>query len=376
MSLLSHDASINTQTAQSVEWWLVGTAGGVSNHATVISSETLRVGRRKDMDVCLDSLLVSGYHAKLFRVKDCLFAMDAGSTNGSFLNGTQFAEAIELNNGDCLEFGDASFRVVRRGTNPCGPQSGAFNAMLKTSSLTNALDSIGRKNLAVLLSEGSLAPCYQAIYQLRTGELFGYEFLARSNYPGIETARQLFNQSAKARQDVQFSVFCRQQAYAHCHLNRSDVPVFVNTHPTESLLDLVLPQMQDLREAYPDQGMVLEIHKAAHTEHALIRKLRLELSMINVRLAFDDFGAGQTRIREMVCASADFIKFDPSFFCDLQQISKAQRSFFASILASIQSEGTIMVAQGIETPEMAEICHDIGFDLVQGFYYSHPTVIQ
>lgn len=158
MSLLSHDASINTQTAQSLEWWLVGTAGGVSNHATVISSETLRVGRRKDMDVCLDSLLVSGYHAKLFRVKDCLFAMDAGSTNGSFLNRTQFAEAIELNNGDCLEFGDASFRVVRRGTNPCGPQSGAFNAMLKTSSLTNALDSIGRKNLAVLLSEGSLAP--------------------------------------------------------------------------------------------------------------------------------------------------------------------------------------------------------------------------
>jgi len=175
---------------------------------------------------------------------------------------------------------------------------------------------------------------------------------------------------------VQFSVFCRQQAYAHCHLNRSDVPVFVNTHPTESLLDVVLPQMQDLREAYPDQGMVLEIHKAAHTEHALIRKLRLELSMINVRLAFDDFGAGQTRIREMVCASADFIKFDPSFICDLQQISKAQRSFFASILASIQSEGTIMVAEGIETPEMAEICHDIGFDLVQGFYYSHPTVIQ
>ncbi len=35
-----------------------------------------------------------------------------------------------------------------------------------------------------------------------------------------------------------------------------------------------------------------------------LRELRLQLAMMNVRLVCDDFGAGQTRIREMICALA------------------------------------------------------------------------
>ncbi len=375
MSPASENATLDRITGPSVKWLLIGNAGP-STHSIAISSEIFRVGRRTDMDLCIDSLSVSGYHGELFQVQDFLFFRDVGSTNGSFLNGTRVTRDVELRDGDCLDLGGTSFRVVRRSHDSRVLPPASLSAVLKTNSLLDHVDAIGQRSLARLLSGGSLAPCYQAIFDLRTSELAGYEFLARSTYPGIETAGRLFSQSARTGRDVDLSIFCRQQAFLHSHLTESDVPVFVNTHPAEPLLDGVLPQMRDLRQAYPDRAMVLEIHEAAHTEPGLIRELRRQLASVNIRLAFDDFGAGQTRIREMICASADYIKFDPSLIRDLQQASKERRRFLASILAGINCEGTITVAEGIETAEMAEVCHDVGFDLVQGYLYGRPTILQ
>jgi len=361
-------------TDRLVKWSLVGTENGVSHHAIAINTENFRVGRRQDMDLRIDSLLTSGYHAELYFVNDSLFVRDAGSTNGTFLNGMSITRDVELHHGDCLDLGGTAFRIVRQGDMTRGPQLGAFNAVMKTSSPTNAIDTAGERSLARLLCGGTLAPCYQAIYHLQTNELAGYEFLARGRYPGIETAGQLFTQSAKAGRDVELSVLCRQQAFVHCHLLGADFPIFVNTHPAEPLLEVVLPQMRNLRQAYPDRGMVLEIHESAHTEPGLIRELRKQLSMINVQLGFDDFGAGQNRLREMISASADYIKFDPSLIRDLLQVPKEQRRFFAMILNGIKNEGTITVAEGIETAEMDEVCHELGFDLVQGYLYGRPTM--
>jgi EAL domain-containing protein (putative c-di-GMP-specific phosphodiesterase class I) len=370
----SDNATIDRETDRLIKWSLVSAGNGVSLHSVVISTAVFRVGRRQDMDLRIDSPSVSGFHAELFTVEGSLFVRDVGSTNGTFLNGTQITDDTELSNGDCLDLGGTAFQIVRQGLLARGPQVGAFSAVMKTSSLKNAAETAGERSLARLLCGGTLAPCYQAIYCLQTKVLAGYEFLARGRYPGIESAGQLFTQSAKAGRDVELSVLCRQQAFVHCHLLGADLPIFVNTHPVEPLLDVVLPQMRKLRQAYPDRGMVLEIHESAHTEPGLIRELRKQLATINVQLGFDDFGAGQNRIREMITASADYIKFDPSLIRDLLQVPKEQRRFFAMILNGIKSEGTITVAEGIETAEMDEVCHELEFDLVQGYLYGRPTM--
>ena len=118
MSLASHDATINCAADQSIKWSLVSTANGVSTHSVVVSMETFRVGRRIDMDLCIDSMSVSGFHAEIFQVKDFLFLRDAGSTNGSFLNGIQITREVELRHGDCLDFGGTTFRVLRNSLVP------------------------------------------------------------------------------------------------------------------------------------------------------------------------------------------------------------------------------------------------------------------
>jgi EAL domain-containing protein (putative c-di-GMP-specific phosphodiesterase class I) len=376
MTPRNHIATIDCPNSRQVTWSLIGSASDVLTKSVAINSDTFRIGRRQDMDLCVDSMAVSGFHAELFRVKDFLFVRDVGSTNGTFLNGTEITRDSQLHNGDTLSLGDTSFRVLQHSNDPRMPRLEDFRAVLKTNCFKDTLDAAGQRNFARLLaSGGTLASCYQSIHDLKTRDIAGYEFLARSSDVGIETAGQLFGQASKAGRSVELSVLCRQQAFAHCHLLHSDSSVFVNTHPAEPLMEVVLPQMQTLRDAYPGRGMVLEIHEAATTDPALIRRLRQELAAMNVKLAFDDFGAGQTRIREMISGSADYIKFDPSLIRDLLQASKEQRRFFTSILNGIKDEGTITVAEGVETVEMDELVRELDFDLVQGYLYSRPTIM-
>ncbi len=56
--------------------------------------------------------------------------------------------------------------------------------------------------------------------------------------------------------------------------------------------------------------MTLEIHEAAIASPGQITRLRDVLYDLDMKLAFDDFGAGQTRLLELSEARPDYLKFD------------------------------------------------------------------
>lgn len=357
-----------------VRWSLLGTASpGAAPQSIVVRDAVFRIGRRQEMDLTIDSPVVSGAHAELFQIADNLYVRDSGSTNGTFVNGKRITTETLLFDGAVLEIANISFRVLSHRREPATPAASIF---MKTCFANDALDTLGRRSLAQLLGGGTAAPCFQSIHCLYSGAVRGHEFLARSTYPGIETAGQLFEQARKAGREVELSMFCRTQAMKHSHFIAPDLPIFMNTHPLEPLLDGVVPQMLQLRQQYPNRAIVLEIHEGANTEPGVVRELRQRLAEAGIKLAFDDFGNGQARIRELISASADYIKFDPSLIRELLEVSAEQRRFFASIIRGIQSEGVVTVAEGVETEDMATLCRDMGFDLVQGYLFSRPTILK
>jgi len=153
------------------------------------------------------------------------------------------------------------------------------------------------------------------------------------------------------------------------------LPLFLNTHPNEPMLKSVVPQMRRLRDRVPRRPLVLEIHEGAIMEPGLVRELRAALSEFDVQLAFDDFGAGQARIRELICAPSDYIKFDAALIRDLQEVSGEQLQLFRSIIRGVKEEGAITVAEGVETEAMVDVCAEVGFDLVQGYAMSRPAIM-
>ena len=77
--------------------------------------------------------------------------------------------------------------------------------------------------------------------------------------------------------------------------------LFLNTHPSE-LNSGILESLRRLRELNRQQDLTLEIHETAITDVTQMNELRAALLDLDIKLAYDDFGAGQDRLLELADA--------------------------------------------------------------------------
>ena len=364
-----------TRQLRKCVWTLTGSLERDGTPQTVdISRVPFRIGRRPELELSIFSPVVSGFHAELIESGGVLCLRDVGSTNGTFVNGRRITTDTLLSEGDWIEIGTVHLKVDSR-MEPSGESQPVHGAYQKTSFFDQNASDQASRGLVELIEKRLLQPCFQPIHNVSDRDIHGYEFLARSQVNGVSNPGMMFEAAKNAGREVELSMLCREQAVEHSVCLPSKLPLFLNTHPNEPLLEAVVPQLGRLRKLSPQRPLVLEIHEGAVTEPGLVRELRSALQAIDVRLAFDDFGAGQARIRELICAPSDYIKFDAALIRDLQDVSEDQFQFFKAIISGVGREGVLTVAEGIETPEMIGLCERIGFDLIQGYAMSSPTIM-
>ncbi|HET9097088.1 MAG TPA: FHA domain-containing protein [Candidatus Baltobacteraceae bacterium] len=79
---------------------------------TIAAGTPCALGRTSQADVELDDPEVSRRHARLDLVRGVLYVSDAGSSNGTFLNGKPLGgESIELRPGDDIDVGNTRITV-------------------------------------------------------------------------------------------------------------------------------------------------------------------------------------------------------------------------------------------------------------------------
>ena len=71
------------------------------------------VGRHPECTVSLDEPFVSGEHAELTLRHGRWWVRDLGSTNGTFVNGTEVREPTAVEAEDVVQFGRVKLRLVR-----------------------------------------------------------------------------------------------------------------------------------------------------------------------------------------------------------------------------------------------------------------------
>ncbi len=71
------------------------------------------VGRSADNDIPLDDDFASARHARLEPRRDGVWVSDAGSTNGTYVNGTKLAKPRRLKPGDVIRVGNTDLRYER-----------------------------------------------------------------------------------------------------------------------------------------------------------------------------------------------------------------------------------------------------------------------
>jgi EAL domain-containing protein (putative c-di-GMP-specific phosphodiesterase class I) len=331
-----------------------------------------RVGRDPLLFLPILQADVSRMHAEFFQRGDQLLLRDLGSRNGTLVNLAPLQGEILLQHGDVLHFASHEMRLMEVAQSEQDElNSTRFVAQPQSSKLPMGVSQFQR-----MLDARQVSCVFQPIVTL-SGQLYAYEILGRgcrADFPA--SPDELFHiAESLPGKDVELSLLMRNAGVAegHAQLQGRVCKLFMNTHPAElrrpkQLID----SLAGLREAFPHQQLVLEIHEDAVTDIASLKRLSQELCAMDIELAYDDFGAGQTRLLELIEVPVKYVKFDMSLVQGIHLASSARQKMIGSLVAMTRAMGIATLAEGVELFEEVELCREIGFDLAQGYHFSKP----
>ena len=337
-----------------------------------ISTQPFTVGRDCENTLQLANPTISRRHAELLLVDRDLFVRDNSSRNGTFLNGRRVENFEKLNDGDMLQFGTAVFTVqsplAKLCEQPFNPQATQFESDLEDFALANL-------QFDALIGEPALIPFFQPIVNLSGGPPLGYEVLARSRLVGLETPDSMFRVAAERGVEPELSELARREGLRIAQRQELTGDLYLNTHPSELQRDRLVQSLPRLRDEFPDARIVIEIHESAVTSLKMLSDLRSLMRNLDMRLAYDDFGAGQSRLMELADVPPDVIKFDMCLIRGVCSASEERQSMIRSLVKMVRELGVIPLAEGVETRDEALACARLGFEMAQGFFFGRPSAV-
>ncbi len=349
-------------------WFLSGPTqpGEAVVHAPIDGNPYI-VGRKTGVSLKLQFRTVSGNHASLWVENGVLLLKDMGSTNGTYINGRRIEadETVQVSEEDLIHFAEAPFRVRRQ--SPTGMTHGTIAENVCDQAL--ALVQFDR-----LMSQRLVKPHFQSIVNLEDETSIGYEILGRGSVFGLESVTAMFHAAEQLSLEVELSRLLRWEGIRVGRDLPEQPTLFVNTHPRE--MDDVpglIDSLKQVREMTGNTSLVLEIHESSVTNPVRMNTLHAALREMGIRLAYDDFGSGQARLAELIGARPDFVKFDISLIRGIDSATGERRRMLETLVQMVRDLEIRALAEGIETPEEAEACKELGFDLAQGFYYGRPS---
>ncbi|MEZ5938770.1 MAG: EAL domain-containing protein [Hyphomonadaceae bacterium] len=218
-----------------------------------------------------------------------------------------------------------------------------------------------------------IEPHYQPLVALGTGEAFGYEVLARWNDAerGM-VSPELFIRIAEDIGVIEHLTLNLMTRACRETLRWRGAPrIALNVSP-RLIQDARLPEkmLAVLGETgFPPGRLELEITEAALVrDFACARDVLTSLKNLGVHIALDDFGTGYSSLRHLRELPFDMLKIDQSFVRGMSGSLEA-RMMVKTILDLASNLGLSVIAEGVETEQLADELRSMGCELGQGFYY-------
>jgi EAL domain-containing protein (putative c-di-GMP-specific phosphodiesterase class I) len=326
------------------------------------------IGRTTASSFSVPVASISKNHAELEQIGDRLFLRDLGSTNGTYVNGRSIEGTIEIVSGDLIQFAAAAFRAtctVNKANTDFAPSMTITEGALNWA---QALVQFDR-----LMSDKAVTPFYQKIITLADRKVVGYEVLARSRMQGLENPAQLFSIAERLEQEESLSELMRVEGTRNTQISMHGTSIFLNTHPKEAVTDRLIRSLRELRKREPEKDITIEIHEGGVTRVNEMKRLRSVLNELGMKLAYDDFGAGQARLVELTEVPPDVLKFDMGLIRDIDKAPLPRRAMVKALIDISHSLGITPLAEGVETEEEHQACLDLGFTQGQGYLYGRPS---
>jgi len=237
-----------------------------------------------------------------------------------------------------------------------------------------------REEITHLIEEPDkyLKAAFQPIIESRSGEVFGFEALAR--IPGstcFNNIADLFPFAEKIGQLYPIETLCRRQAItSYPSIAQGNERLFLNINP----IILIDPEFASghTRKLLSEQGLnptdvVLEItERSAIEDFSTFRDALEHYRSQGYLIALDDVGAGYSSLQSVAELHPDFLKVDRSLIqgVNADPIKWALLETFVTFSKRI---GCRIIAEGVETAEELRTVIQLGVDYIQGYFIGKPS---
>jgi EAL domain-containing protein (putative c-di-GMP-specific phosphodiesterase class I) len=207
-----------------------------------------------------------------------------------------------------------------------------------------------------------------------SGDLYATEALGRGTSSDLpEGPWPLFQLAESGDLEIALSRLFREVASNEAYQQAPGTTLFLNSHPSElNDIDALLESMSGLTHTKNGLRTVLEVHEDGVSDLGKLRDLQVGLKQMNIGLAYDDFGAGQSRLRELTEVPPDYLKFDMGLIRDIDTAPQVKRNLLAVLAETANASGTTTLAEGVASAGELACCIDMGMSLIQGFYFARP----
>ena len=239
-------------------------------------------------------------------------------------------------------------------------------------------DSIERIKQALNRSEFVLH--YQPKVNMRTGVVIGVEALIRWQHPehGLLPPAAFLPIVEGHQLNVEIGEWVIDTALKQIATWRGaglEMPVSVNVSAGQLLQEDFVETLRILLASHPGVGsplLELEIlETSALADFGMITTLMRACQRIGVRFALDDFGTGYSALTYLKRLPAEILKIDQTFVRDMLE-DQDNLAIVKGIIGLAQAFRRVVIAEGVETPEVGEMLLELGCELAQGYGIARP----
>lgn len=234
-----------------------------------------------------------------------------------------------------------------------------------------------------IIRNRQIATYFQPLVSVRRGICIGYEALSRGiagDDGMIIPPDTMFALAARNGMSLQLDRVCRERAFANfapLHAVNKELLLFVNIDAS-LLTDAVvgsghietLANTLNIRPA----NVVIEIIESHVQDTVSLMRFIKRYRELGFLIALDDVGAGHSNLERIASIKPEVIKIDRFL------ISNIHREFYkqevVTALTSLARRiGAMTVAEGVECTEEAVYLMGAGADVLQGFFFARPALL-
>jgi diguanylate cyclase (GGDEF)-like protein/PAS domain S-box-containing protein len=221
---------------------------------------------------------------------------------------------------------------------------------------------------------------YQALMDMQTGKINGFEALIRWTHPtlGVVSPARFIPVAEECEVINAIGAWVLDRACKDIRqwMDRGLVvpQIAINFSPRQFRNPNAVMHIQAALDRYqlPASALCIEITEGVLMENANVSQITLRaLKQLGITLSLDDFGTGYSSLSYLKLFPFDKVKIDQSFVREITS-STQDASIVIAVIGMAHSLGIKVLAEGVETEAQCEFLRDNMADEIQGYFYSKP----